>query len=178
MEKYPIIIPITASVIIGATIILYKPSNNILDGASREIVAESVYIEDMDSPLSIEYISDETKKLAFDCFVKVNTFRQAEGLQPLEWNDDLEKCASIRAEEISEKFSHTRPNNEPWYTVNENIMYAENLAKGYKDVDSCFDAWRKSETHNANIMDKELKSIGIYVTIKDNTYYWVQEFGY
>lgn len=159
-------------------VFLYQPTKIDDGGVARERTSEIAIIEESEVPLAVEYTSDETKKLAFDSLGQLNAIRQSEGLKPLEWSDDLEKCASVRANEIVTKFSHSRPNNTEWYTVNENLMYAENLAKGYEDVNSCMNAWRKSPSHNANLMDSELRTVAVYITVSNGMYYWVQEFGY
>ncbi len=178
MNKFRTLIFILLSVILCFVVFFCVDKKEINKGIAREKNSEELYIEDEKVPLAVNYVSDETKKIAYDCFVKLNNIRQSEGLKPLEWNNSLEEAASIRAEEIATVFSHDRPNKTPWYTVNDKIMYAENLAKGYNDADSCLNAWRKSATHNANLMDSELKTIGIYIFVKNDVYYWAQEFGY
>ena len=109
----------------------------------------------------------------------VNEKRKEADLDPLVWNDVLANDASLRAKEISKKFSHTRPNGKDWYTLDEDNMYGENLGKGYETAQEVFDAWMNSKSHKENILWEEFTQIGIavYVT-KSGSCYWVQEFGY
>ncbi len=57
----------------------------------------------------------------------------------------------------------------------------ENVARGssFSDIQSVVDAWLDSPPHCRNIMDPEVKDVGV-AYIKTNskyTYYWTQEFG-
>ena len=120
--------------------------------------------------------SQAAAKAAFDI---VNARRQEAGLAALTWQTGLEQAAAVRAVEASQSFSHTRPNGSDWWTVNSNLMYAENLAMGYTTGDSAVAAWMNSPTHKANIMDTELRTCAIAVHVNGNgQWYWAQEFGY
>lgn len=115
-------------------------------------------------------------KSAFDI---VNSKRQEAGLSALTWNSGLEQAASVRAVEASQSFSHTRPDGTDWWTVNSNLMFGENLAKGYSSADSAVTAWLNSPTHKANIMDGSFTSAAITIHVNsDGQWYWAQEFGY
>lgn len=109
----------------------------------------------------------------------VNEQRKNAGLDSLAWDSNLENTSNVRAMECSLSFSHTRPNNEPWYTVNSQIMGGENLAYGYNNASDVLEAWMNSTTHRENILYPTFTkiAISIYVT-DDGTYYWAQEFGY
>lgn len=116
---------------------------------------------------------------ARSAFDMVNARRQEAGLSSLTWNSGLEQAAAVRAIEASQLFSHTRPDGSDWWTVNSDLMYGENLAKGYSTADSAVKAWMDSPTHKANILDGEFKSIAITIHINDNgQWFWAQEFGY
>ena len=86
----------------------------------------------------------------------VNAKRAENGLAALNWSNGLESCAMVRAQEAASKFSHTRPNGKDWYTVNSELMWGENLAKGYDSAQSVVDAWMASPTHAANILAGDL----------------------
>lgn len=139
-----------------------------------------VYIEpelvSLAEALSGNADSAAAAKAAFDL---VNARRQEAGLSSLTWNSGLEQAAAIRAIEASQLFSHTRPDGSDWWTVNSDLMYGENLAKGYSTADTAVKAWMDSPTHKANILDGEFKSIAITIHINDNgQWFWAQEFGY
>lgn len=139
-----------------------------------------VYIEpemvSLADSLSGSADSQAAAQAAFDI---VNAKRQEAGLSALSWNSGLEQASAVRAVEASESFSHTRPNGSDWWTVNSNLMYGENLAKGYATASSAVDAWLASPTHKANIMDAEFTSGAIAIHIGSNgQWFWAQEFGY
>ena len=153
------------------------------EAAAREegIPADGiVYIEpemvSLANTLSGSADSQAAAKAAFDI---VNAKRQEAGLSTLSWNSGLEQASAVRAVEASQSFSHTRPDGSDWWTVNSNLMYGENLAKGYATANSAVDAWIASPTHKANIMDSEFRSGAIAIHIApDGGWYWAQEFGF
>ena len=79
--------------------------------------------------------ANELRTMATDALALVNAKRAENGLAELTWSNGLESCAMVRAQEAASKFSHTRPNGRDWYTVNSELMWGENLAKGY-DLDT------------------------------------------
>ena len=110
---------------------------------------------------------------------KVNQIRVANGLNSLRYDASLEGAAAVRANETTARFSHTRPDGSDWYTVNPDLMYGENLAKGYASADSAVTAWMNSPTHKANIMDAEFTSGAIAIHVNSNgQWFWAQEFGF
>ena len=107
---------------------------------------------------------------------QVNMERTKRGLNPLTVDAKLTAAANIRAREITEKFSHTRPNGSRAVTVS-NFAYAENIARGQKTPDKVMAAWLTSEGHRQNILRASYGSIGVSCVRLGNVYYWVQLFG-
>lgn len=109
----------------------------------------------------------------------VNAARASEGLKAMTWSPGLAEAAKIRVSEITEVMSHTRPNGEPYYTVNPQIMYGENLAGGIASAKNVFDAWMNSSGHRANIMNPRFRTIGYASLVigEKYRYYWAMEFG-
>lgn len=138
-----------------------------------------VYIEpemvSLANTLSGSADSQAAAKAAFDI---VNVKRQEAGLGALSWNSGLEQASAVRAVEASQSFSHTRPDGSDWWTVNSNLMYGENLAKGYSSAESAVQAWMDSPTHKANILDAEFTSGAIAIHVSNGQWFWAQEFGY
>ena len=107
---------------------------------------------------------------------QVNQERAARGLSALRVDPKLTAVAQIRAQEIVERFSHTRPDGTKWSTVS-SIAYGENIAKGQRTVDKVMAAWMSSSGHRANILRASYGSIGVACVKSGNVYYWVQLFG-
>ena len=170
-----------------STIAIYNSNNGtgLLDEnafrASADIAADEVIFLD-DEAIALSDASDSNTALrseALKAYNNVNAERNAAGLSSLKWDANLESASSVRAQECSVSFSHTRPNGRPWYTVNSKIMGGENLAYGYYDANSAVDAWMDSPTHRENILWPEFTKVAISVyAADDGTYYWAQEFGY
>lgn len=107
---------------------------------------------------------------------QVNRERAKQGLSALRIDPVLTAAAQIRAREIVEKFSHTRPDGTKWSTVS-SVAYGENIAKGQKTADKVMAAWMSSSGHRANILRANYGSIGVACLQSGGVYYWVQLFG-
>ena len=115
-----------------------------------------------------------------------NAERKRVGVPPLVWDESLAYCAAIRAAELpqltlEQNKNHLRPDGSEWYTVNEAIMYAENIAYGQKSVEEVFDDWLNSTSgHYEHMIDPDYKTfaVALYQTDIGYGYYWIEEFGY
>lgn len=107
---------------------------------------------------------------------QVNQERAARGLSALRVDPALTAAAQIRAQEIVQKFSHTRPDGTRWSTVS-SAAYGENIAKGQRTADKVMAAWMTSSGHRANILRANYGSIGVACVKSGGVYYWVQLFG-
>ena len=138
----------------------------------------TIYIVDPFVPLADSANSSQLRAMAQAALALVNTKRTAAGLGELAWDTSLERAAMVRANEIDEKFSHTRPDGSEYWTADGNSVYGENLARGYDNAEDVVNAWVASPTHNANLMDKGFATCSIAVNETDSDVFWSQEFGY
>ena len=111
----------------------------------------------------------------------VNQNRASYGLAPLTLASDLCDDADVRAQEIVSLFSHTRPDGSSCFTVISGSYrrVAENIAAGSATPEAVVEQWMNSPGHRANILDPELKELGVgYCHAPNSTYehYWVQLF--
>ncbi len=88
-----------------------------------------------------------------------NNYRRSAGLPDLYTREDLLwELATLRAGEIEDYFSHTRPDGTSCFSLfTKQGFYGylgENLAGGYETPAEVVDAWMKSEGHRANIYSK------------------------
>lgn len=162
-----------------------KAKGEITGDAVARVVSEEdddiIYIDDEAIALagSLSLQDPALQQAAQEALALSNKERAAAGLSALAWSDGLAMAAGVRAQEIVGTFSHTRPDGSEWWTVNSNLMYGENLAKGYSSADAAVKAWMASPTHKANIMEPGFKTLGIAVyKADDGKWYWAQEFGY
>ncbi len=114
----------------------------------------------------------------------VNQARAENRLNPLSWADDLADIARAHSADMIERgfFSHTNPDGQsPFDRIKSNgISYraaAENIAYGQPDAEAVMNSWMNSAGHRANILNENLKEIGIGA-VKDSgeTVYWTQVF--
>lgn len=109
-----------------------------------------------------------------------NIEREKAGLSILSYNTSLEAGAQIRAAEIIENFSHTRPDGSRFFTAFGNLQYkniGENLGSGFRTPEAVVNAWMNSASHKANILKPEYQEISVAITKDaDGKYRWVQIF--
>ena len=112
----------------------------------------------------------------------INKERRKYGLDDLIMDEDLFNSANIRAAEIVLYMNktHYRPNGKAYNTISSKVK-GENTGYiyGYNDVEYYITkSWMNSESHRKNILDKKFKTIGIGCFKYNDTYYFVQQFGY
>ena len=113
-----------------------------------------------------------------------NAERMNEGLLPLTMFPAMQTATDIRALEIVESFSHTRPDGTDCFTVFDEVgvswsTVGENIAAGYSTPAAVMDGWMNSPGHRANILKSAFKHIGVGYTYSqgsDYGAYWVQLF--
>lgn len=118
---------------------------------------------------------------ASDVLSLVNQERNAAGLKKVSLSEDLNRVAELRAAEIAENWSHTRPDGSEWKTAfgeaGVSASYrGENLGKGQYSADLVVDAWMNSEGHKENILNKKFTKMGVASVVIDGVTYWVQVF--
>lgn len=114
--------------------------------------------------------------LAAEVIRQVNAERAKQGLSPLREDAELTRAACVRAKEIAQKFSHTRPDGSAWRTVS-GAAYGENIARGQRTADKVMAAWLTSQGHRENILRASYGSIGVCAFVRDGVVHWVQLFG-
>jgi uncharacterized protein YkwD len=113
----------------------------------------------------------------------VNEERQKAGLAPLSYDyQNLTDCAFVRAEELIQLFSHTRPDGTSCFTAFDEfgvdyMAAGENIAVSQQTPEDVVKAWMNSPGHRANILSESFTAIGVGVAEDANgRLYWVQMF--
>ena len=121
---------------------------------------------------SIEDFNERQDEYRADLLRRVNQHRDRQGLNTLEENDYLQEMAQIRAEELSIRMSHARPDGEILmgkYGVNGEI-----ITKGPKTPKDAFLAWKGSEQHNKLMLHGDYLTFGSgYYVDGNGKSYWV-----
>lgn len=112
----------------------------------------------------------------------VNAYRAQYGLSALSYDEAAAKAAQVRAFELTQLFSHTRPNGTRCFTALDeagaNYRGAgENIAMGQSTAQQVMNDWMNSEGHRANILNESFTRIGVGLYVDGNgRCYWAQEF--
>ena len=129
-------------------------------------------------------VTEEAANYEKEVLRLVNVERSKKGLQELSLYSKLSQASAIRANELLEKFSHTRPSGEECFSVLSEVgigsYYAcgENVAAGQKTPEQVVNSWMNSPGHRANILSGEFRymGLGFCKTDKGMKYYWAQMF--
>lgn len=111
----------------------------------------------------------------------VNEERRKRGYSELTVNDSLMAAASIRAEELIEKYAHTRPDGTSCFTSVKDmgVTYSsvgENIAYGQSSPEAVMTSWMNSSGHKKNILKSGFEEIGVGCYVNNGVCYWVQLF--
>jgi len=111
----------------------------------------------------------------------VNEERAKQGLSTVTLDEKACQAACVRADEIAQSFSHTRPSGESCFTVLKELGISymgagENIAKGQTTPERVMAAWMDSPGHYANIMREGFTRIGVCHKVIGGVHMWVQIF--
>jgi hypothetical protein len=111
-----------------------------------------------------------------------NHDRAAIGLAPFQWDANLAAAARLHAQRMAQRstLSHQFPGEQPLQVRAMEAgarfsLIAENVAEG-PSPQGLHAQWMNSPPHRANLLDRELNSIGIAVVQSGNMLFAVQDF--
>ncbi len=138
--------------------------------AKKEKVAP---IEEKKETLDLEQMKKQVLNL-------VNKEREKAGVAPVKECAKYNDYADLRAKEIVEKFSHTRPDGSSCFSGMSNYKtVGENIAGGQSTPEIVMNDWMHSEGHKANILNGQYEELSVGIKYDDASeykYYWVQLF--
>lgn len=107
-----------------------------------------------------------------DLLRRVNKYRDRQGLNTLEENDYLNEMAQTRAEELSVRMSHIRPNGG--ILIGEYGVNGEIIGMGPKTSKDAFLGFKGSKQHNELMLAKKYLTFGSgYYVDANGKSYWV-----
>ena len=137
------------------------------------------------SAIAAPTAADPNAAFAAEVLRLTNVERVANGLVPLHGltHTNLNAAAQLRAVEIVEYWSHTRPDGRSWMSVLPEFgiewnAVGENLARGQGTPEMAVQDWMASPGHRANILDTRFTHMGVGVYFAQGEYHWVQIFLY
>lgn len=139
---------------------------------------------DIDTPETEKPEEDGTTIFAEQVVNLVNAERAKAGLKALQIDEKVAAAANVRAKEIKQSFSHTRPNGSSFSTAlkEQGVSYrgsGENIAYGQLSPEAVMNGWMNSDGHRANILNANFTHIGVgHFQDGNGTNYWAQLFTY
>ena len=111
----------------------------------------------------------------------VNEERAKYELAALIQDDGAQNVAHVRAKEIVQSFSHTRPDGSSCFTAASDLgvtyrSAGENIAYGYATPAQVVNGWMNSEGHRKNILSASYTKIGVGSYSANGVMYWSQFF--
>lgn len=125
--------------------------------------------------------NENTQNYAQRVLDLVNIERRKAGVKPLVLSDELMRAAAVRSKEITQVFSHTRPDGTKFSLLvsRHGRRIGENIAGGYQTPEDVVDGWMHSEGHRKNILHPDFTELGVGYAYEENSqykHYWVQIF--
>ena len=112
---------------------------------------------------------------------------ETDKLTPLVRDIVLEEVAKIRAKELLQNFSHTRPDGSDSFSIYPDVFLrkGENIAWGANlSGENATELWKEDnytysgQGHRRNMLNPDFNSVGIAGFEYEGNIYWVQAFGY
>lgn len=158
----------------------------LINGTGRVTITAGTY--DGTRYDTIDVVVEEVPKVKWEYEVLslVNQERVRNGLSKLSWGDSCADAAEVRAQELVELYSHTRPDGSSWSTACEEpsggvYTEGENLVVGNSAVspETTVAAWMNSAKHRENILNPAFTKLAVGFYFDPNTQYrthWSQYF--
>ena len=142
-------------------------SNNFTETKNNNLTETRNYEENQ----SNEDFNEKQDEYRADILRRVNKYREKNGLNTLEENDYLNKMAQIRAEELSVRYSHLRPNGK---LIAGNGINGEIIVDIVKTSRDAFLTWKGSKQHNELMLKNDYLTFGSgYYVDGNGKSYWV-----
>lgn len=161
-----------------------EPSETPVPEIPEQPDSPALEVPDQSEPSEPETPEDEVNPYVTEILNLVNQERAKAGLSELTLDMNITAAANVRAREIKQSFSHTRPNGSSFSTAltEQGVSYrgsGENIAWGQKSPEQVMEGWMNSDDHRANILNQNFKKMGVgYYQDEKGVNYWVQLFTY
>ena len=148
-----------------------KNNTNNMNNSNNTVSNNITETRNNEKNQSVEDFNERQDEYRADLLRRVNKYREKNGLNTLEENDYLNEMAQIRAEELSVRMSHARPDGEILmgkYGVNGEIIV--DTVKTPKDA---FLAFKGSKQHNKLMLKSKYLTFGSgYYVDGNGKSYW------
>ena len=160
----------------------------VTQAATQVAFADDVYYDQAGARSMLSNVNNLRANEAWITLQDGSRYQFPEALEPYSWDNGLEKVAMLRVKEISQSFSHTRPDGTLCFSAYTELgvstpSMGENIAMGYTSVESVMNGWAEAnepydgQGHRRNMLGSNFTCIGIAHCVVNGVHYWVQEFG-
>ena len=157
----------------------------VISGIGTTTITAGTYDGKRKDSITVTVIAPPIEQWKREVLSLVNNIRANNDLSQLTWGVTCETAANIRADEIVQSYSHTRPDGSSWSTACPNPesggISGENLAIGNAAVSpvTVVMLWMGSDSHRENILNPNYTKLAVGFNFDlDSTYktYWSQFF--
>ena len=147
------------------------PKNNANNNGNNTVNNNLTETRNNEKNQSNEDFNERQDEYRADILRRVNKYREKNGLNTLEENDYLNEMAQIRAEELSIRYSHLRPNGK---LISGNGINGEIIVDIVKTPRDAFFTWKGSKQHNELMLKNDYLTFGSgYYVDGNGKSYWV-----
>ncbi|GII66396.1 hypothetical protein Skr01_64810 [Sphaerisporangium krabiense] len=113
-----------------------------------------------------------------------NQERTRKGCAPLRSDPRLARAARAHSRDMAARnyFGHTSSDGgSPWDRMARagySASAAENIARGYQSAEEAVRGWMANSGHRRNILNCQIKTVGVGVAYGSGDIWWTQDFGY
>ena len=159
----------------------------LVSGRGTTTITAGTYDGSRRDTLTVTVVEAPKTRWQYEVLSLVNQERVRNGLEKLSWGDSCAEAADIRARELVDSYSHTRPDGSSWDTAceepekNARYVEGENLVVGSSAVspETTVAAWMNSEAHRANILSPDFTKLSVGFYFDADSHYkthWSQYF--
>lgn len=157
-------------------------NKQVIDGKTYEFARNGELIGEIeaeDTDYAKNYDATLYRSSKSDLLDLMNEERDFEKIDDLGWirSDGLDKAAFVRANELTEKLSDTRPNGKDWETVLDDLKLKNDNVEEYfvqaKTADEAFDSFLDEKYAYRAMIDEDFTDVAIGVAKDGSTYNWV-----
>ena len=147
-----------------------KNNTNNMNNSNNTVSNNITETRNNEKNQSVEDFNERQDEYRADLLRRVNKYREKNGLNTLEENDYLNEMAQIRAEELSVRYSHIRPNGK---LIAGNGINGEIIVDIVKTPRDAFLTWKGSKQHNELMLKNDYLTFGSgYYVDGNGKSYW------
>ena len=112
--------------------------------------------------------------ITMELYHAINSFRQENSVKALAWTDSFTECTIERVTELTHSFSHTRPNGDPFWTIEaygDMPVLAEMFVRNADTAEDVMKAFTASELHRELMLNPDYEMVTIRADSDDRTIY-------